>query len=206
MHMTKAPIRKSRSPTQRPPAGYRRPQPQTQKERCANQLGLDQMATVEYGNRLVRIKRPRAQGCHPPPDAGTGTTAFNAPATFSPISHGKRDREQAPVQTSHSMAGCSEVVETSRQDLLETPKVSARSARLCAAPNPRAGMFLPREGSGGEGRHLNHSDAAAATAYKRAMDKPVQDGAQEQDSGARVIIIKVPRQDGSRPRRYGGLE
>ena len=67
-------------------------------------------------------------------------------------------------------------------------------------------MFLPREGLGDEGRHLNHSDAATATTYKRAMDKPVQDGAQEQDSGARVIIIKVPRQDGSRPRRYGGLE
>ena len=67
-------------------------------------------------------------------------------------------------------------------------------------------MFLPREGSGNDGRHLNHSDTAAAMTYKRATDKPVQDGAQEQDSGARVIIIKVPRQDGSRSRRYGSLE
>jgi len=67
-------------------------------------------------------------------------------------------------------------------------------------------MFLPREGSGDEGRHLNHSDTAAATTYKRATDKPVQDDAQEQDFGAHVIIIKVLRQDGSRPRRYGGLE
>jgi len=67
-------------------------------------------------------------------------------------------------------------------------------------------MFFPREGSGGEGWHLNHSDAATATTYKRATDKPVQDGAQDQDLGARVIIIKVSRQDGSRPRRYGGLE
>jgi len=67
-------------------------------------------------------------------------------------------------------------------------------------------MFLPKEGSDDEGRHLNHSDAAAATTYKRATDKPVQDGAQEQDSGARVIIIKVPRQDGSRARQCGGLE
>ena len=72
--------------------------------------------------------------------------------------------------------------------------------------DPRAGMFLPREGSGNGGRHLNHSDVAAVATYERATDKPVQDGAQEQDSGARVIIIKVPRQDGSRPRRYGGLE
>jgi len=67
-------------------------------------------------------------------------------------------------------------------------------------------MFLPREGSSYDGRHLNHSDAAAVTTYKHATDKLVQDGEQEQDSGARVIIIKVPRQDGSRPRRYGGLE
>ena len=64
--------------------GYQRPQPQTRKERRANQLGLDQTATVEYGKRLVRIKRSQAQGRHPPPDAGTGTRAFNAPAAFSP--------------------------------------------------------------------------------------------------------------------------
>ena len=66
-------------------------------------------------------------------------------------------------------------------------------------------MFLPQEGMGNGGRHLNHSSAAAVTMYERATDKPVQDDAQEQDSGARVII-KVLRQDGSRPRRYGGLE
>jgi len=72
--------------------------------------------------------------------------------------------------------------------------------------DPRADTFLPREGSGNRGWHLNHSDAAAVMTYKRATDKPVQDGAQEQDSGARIIIIRVPRQDGSRPRRYGGLE
>jgi len=63
--------------------------------------------------------------------------------------------------------------------------------------DPRADTFLPREGSGNRGRHLNHSDAAAVATYKRATDKPVQDGAQEQDLGAHVIIIRVPRQDGS---------
>ena len=35
-------------------------------------------------NWLVRIDRPRAQGRRPPPDAGTGTRAFNAPTVFSP--------------------------------------------------------------------------------------------------------------------------
>jgi len=64
-------------------------------------------------------------------------------------------------------------------------------------------MFLPKEGSGNGARHLNHSDATAVATYKRATDKPVQDGAQEEDSRARVIIIRVPREDGSRPRRYG---
>ena len=67
-------------------------------------------------------------------------------------------------------------------------------------------MLLLGEELGDEGRRPNHSNAAATTTYKRAMDKPIQDGAQEQDSGARVIIIKVPRLDGSRPRQYGGLE
>ena len=60
------------------------------------------------------------------------------------------------------------------------------------AHDPRAGVLLPGEGSGDEGRHLNHFDTTVATAYKRATDKPDQDDAQEQDSVARVIIIKVP--------------
>jgi len=32
--------------------------------------------TVEYGNRLVQIERPRAQGRRPPPDAGTRTRSI----------------------------------------------------------------------------------------------------------------------------------
>ena len=41
-------------------------------------------ATIEYGKRLERIARRRAQGRRPPPDAGTRTRAFNAPAAFPP--------------------------------------------------------------------------------------------------------------------------
>jgi len=41
-------------------------------------------ATVEYGSRLERTRRRRAQGRRPPPDACTGTRAFNAPVAFSP--------------------------------------------------------------------------------------------------------------------------
>jgi len=105
------------------------------------------------------------------------------------------------------MAGCSKVVGTSRQD----PPRDAQSQRSAQQGFVRhltlEQIFsFPREGSGDEGQHLNHSDAAAATTYKRATDKPVHDGAQEQDSGARVIIIKVPRQYDWRPGQYGGLE
>ena len=164
---------------------YQRPQPQTQKERRANQLGLDQIATVEYGNRLVRIERPRAQGCRPPPDAGTGTRAFNAPAAFSPNSSvtgsvigNKHPSNRSflqpcpPNEPEHGRAqrGGRNVLSSPPS---RRPKSALCSARLCAAPDPRVGMFLPREGSNDEGRHLNHSDAAAATTYKRATDKPV---------------------------------
>ena len=197
---------------------YRRPQPRTQKELRANQLGLDQMVTVKYGNRLVRIERPRAQGRRPPPDAGTGTRTFNAPAAFSPNPSvtGSVIGNKHPSNPSFLQPCPPNEPERGRAQRggrnvpsrppSRRPKSALCSARLCAAPDPRAGLFLPREGSDDEGRHLNHYDSAAAMTYKRATDKPVQDVAQEQDLGARVIIIKVPRQDGSRPRRYGGLE
>jgi len=94
------------------------------------------MATVEYGNRLVRIEGPRAPGRRPPPNAGTGTRAFNVPAAFSPNPSvtGSVIGNQHPSnrsfcslahQTSQSMAGRSKVVGTSCQDPLEMPKVSA---------------------------------------------------------------------------------
>ena len=116
--------------------GYRCPQPRTRKERRANRLGLDQTATVEYGNRLVRIERPRAQGHRPPSDADTGTGAFNAPAVFSPnpsvtgsVIGNKHPSNcsscSLAYQTSQSMAGRSKVVGTSRQD----PPRDAQSQR-----------------------------------------------------------------------------
>jgi len=116
--------------------GYRRPQPRTRKERRANGLGLDQMVTVEYGNRLVQIERPRAQGHRPTPDVDTGTRAFNEPAAFSPnpsvtgsVIGNKHPSNRSfcslAHQTSQSMAGRSKVVRTSRQD----PPRDAQSQR-----------------------------------------------------------------------------
>jgi len=104
------------------------------------------------------------------------------------------------------MAGHNKVIGTSRQDLLETPKVSALFSKALRSDGPSSGRVPSREELGDERRHLNRSNTAAPTTYKHATGKPVQDVAQEQDSGARIIIIKVPRQDSSRPRRYGGLE
>jgi len=192
---------------------YRRPQPRTQKERRANRLGLDRTATVEYRNRLVRIKGPRAQGRRPPPDTCVETRAFNAPAqsvTGSVIGNEHLSNRSClqpcpPNEPEHGRAQRGGRNIPSRPPSRH-PKSALCSAKLCAAPDPRAGVFLLRKESGDKGRRPNHSDAAATTTYKRATDKPVQDGAQEQDSGARVIIIKVPRQDGSRPRRYLGHE
>jgi len=147
-----------------------------------------------------------------------GTRAFNAPTAFSPNPSvtGSAIREQAPVPSFFFVAlptkrartrqGAARWSERPVKTPSRRPKSAPCSARIFTAPDPRAGVLLPREESGDEGRRPNHSDAAATTTYKRATDKPVQDGAQEQDSGARVIIIKVPRLDGSRPHRYGGLE
>jgi len=42
------------------------------------------LATVEYGNGIVRIGRRRAQGRRPPPNARTRARAFNAPIAFPP--------------------------------------------------------------------------------------------------------------------------
>jgi len=87
MYITRLPVHRSRPPT-----------------RCSNQSHVQSSTTaasktkrassesirarvpttVEYENRLERTGRRRTQGRRPPPDAHTGTRAFNAPVTFSP--------------------------------------------------------------------------------------------------------------------------
>jgi hypothetical protein len=138
-----------------------------------------------YGNRriqnwLVRIYRPRAQGRRPPPDAGTGTRAFNAPAMFSrnPTVMGSVIGSKHPSNRSFLQPCPPDKPENCRaqqdgRNVLSRPpsrrpKLALRSAGLCAASDPRAGMFLPREESGDERWHLNHYDATATTTYKHA--------------------------------------
>ena len=116
MHMTRADARLSTSVAS------------NAKRASCESTGARAPATVKYRNRLVRIERPRAQRCRPPPDAGTATRAFNAPAVFPPKPSvtgsviGNQHLSNHSFcslahQTSQSMVGSSEVVETSRQDL-----------------------------------------------------------------------------------------
>ena len=104
-------------------------------------------ATVEYGNRLVRIERPRAQGHRPLPDTGTRTRAFNASAALSPnlsvpgsVIGSKHPSNRSfcslAHQRSQSVVGCSKVVGTSRQDPLETSKVSALPSEALSGIRP----------------------------------------------------------------------
>jgi len=195
MHIMGGPAYKSRPLTRRPPVLTRD---------CQNTMSTI-ASNMERGscestkarpnsnrrirNWLVRTNEPRAQGRRPPPDAGTGTRAFNVPAAFSPnpTITGSVIGNRHPSNRSFLQSYPPDEPEYGRTQRdgrnissgppSRRPKSALRSAGLCAAPDPRAGMFLPREESGDERRHLNHSDATAATTYKRATDNPVQDNA-----------------------------
>ena len=147
-----------------------------------------------------------------------GTRAFNAPAAFSPnltvtgsVTGNKHPSNRSFLQLSPpnkleyggAQQGGRNVSSRPPRDAQSQRSVQRGFARYLTLEQAR---FLPREELDYERRRLNHPDAAATMTYKHATDKLVQDGAQEQDSGARVIIIKVRIQDGSRPRRYGDLE
>ena len=132
-------VRKSRPPTRCPTQLYARSPTaiasNTERASCESTRARAP-ATVEYGNRLERIGRPRAQGRHPLPDAGTGTRAFHVPVAFPPnppvtrsvIGNRHPSRHpfcSLPHQTNQNVAGRRKWVGTSNQDPLETPKVSA---------------------------------------------------------------------------------
>jgi len=130
MCIRRTPIRKSRPPTRRSTQSHVRSSTamvsKTERTSC-ELIRARALATVEYGNRLERIGRPRAQGRRPPPDAGTGTRAFNAPVAFSPnlpvtgsvIGNRHSSRHSfcsLPHQTSQNVVGRREWVGTSNQD------------------------------------------------------------------------------------------
>ena len=93
-------------------------------------------ATVEYGNRLERVGKRRAQGHCPPPDARTRAGALNAPDASPPntlvtggvignrlLSH--RSFCSLPTERPRACQDAGNKDGTSNRDPLETPKVSA---------------------------------------------------------------------------------
>jgi len=206
MYIAKASLQKSRPPSRRPPQLCARSSTtivsNTERASCES-IKARAPATVEYRNRLVRIGRPRAQGRRPPRDVGTGTRAFNAPAAFSPnpsvtgsVIGNKHPSCHSfcslPHQTNQNMAGHREWVGTSNQETPRDAKGQHSGQRgVTRHQTLESACFLPGEGSGDERQHLNHSGVAVTATYKHATDKPIHDGAQERNSGARVIIIRV---------------
>ena len=132
MLITRGPVHKSRPLTQCPDRtrDYQSTMPtiasNTEKGSCElteARLGSDR----RIWKWVVRIDRPRAQGNRPPPDAGTVTRAFNAPAMFSPNPTvtgnviGSEHPSNPPfaalsLQMSQSTAEHSETVVTSHHD------------------------------------------------------------------------------------------
>jgi len=99
-------------------------------------IGGRALVTVEYGNRVIRTGRLRAQGRRPPPDARTRAGALNAPDASSPNTQvtggviGNRHPSHRPfcsLPTERPRA-CQDAGNkdgTSNRDPLETFKVSA---------------------------------------------------------------------------------
>jgi hypothetical protein len=129
---------------------------------------------------LIRIDRPRAQGRHLPPDAGTGTRAFNVPAVFSPNPTvtgnvtGSKHPSNPPFcsfvpQMSQSTAEHSETVGTSRHD----PPRGAQSQRtdqqgLAWRRTLERTRSFPKKSQAVKDNTSNTLDATAATTYRRA--------------------------------------
>jgi hypothetical protein len=155
-------------------------------------------------NWLIRIDRPRAQKRRPPPDAGTGTRIFNAPAAFSPhpavtgsvigSKHPSNRPFWQPCPPDEPEYGRAQRDDQNVLSRLPSrrPKSALTSARLRAASDPRVDTFLPKEESGGERQHL--STTLTRLQPRRTgvpTVKPIQDSAQELDSEARVIITQA---------------
>ena len=85
MHITRLPVRRSRPPTRRTDRSHAQSSTAaaSKTKRVSGEPHKGRaLTTVEYGNRLERTSRRRAQGHRPPSDAHTRTRAFNAPVPF----------------------------------------------------------------------------------------------------------------------------
>ena len=153
---------------------------------------------------LGRTDRPRAQRRHPPPVAGMGARAFNAPAMFSPNpvtrnvigskhpSNPHFSQLHPPDKQEYNQAQCDSRYVISRCPSRH-PESAHRSKKSYVVPDPRANTFLPREESDNESQHLNRSgcdychDVQACPRLSQS-----EDDVQEPNSEACAIITKVP--------------
>jgi len=151
MHIIRLPVRKSRPPTRRSTQSAA-----SKTERASSEsISARAPTTVEYGNRLERTRRHRAQGRRPPLDARTGTRAFNAPAAFSPNTSvagsviGNRHPSRhyfcsLPHQQPRACQDAGSRDGTSSQDPLETSKANALDSMALhdVRPSTRHVSFL----------------------------------------------------------------
>ena len=150
MCMTRVPVRKSRPPTRCSTQSYvwssTAIASKTERASCESTRARAQ-ATVEYGNGLERIGGRRAQGRRPPPDTGTGTRAFNAPAVFSPNPQvtgsvmGNRHPSRhsfcsLPTKSARAWQIAGSGSERPIKIPLETPKVSALADKALHGTRP----------------------------------------------------------------------
>ena len=110
---------------------------------------------VEYGSGLERIKRRRAQGHCPPPDARTRARAFNAPDASPPNTRvtggviGNRLLSHLsfcslPTEEPRACQDAGNKDGTSNRDPLETSRVSALDISTLHGGRPSTGQgFLP---------------------------------------------------------------
>ena len=138
MHITRLSVRRSRPSTRRSDHTYAQPSTTaTSKTEMTSSESIRGRApaTVEYGNRLVRIWKRRAQGYCPPPDARTRAEALNTPATFPPnalvtgsvIGTGTRPVVLSAAFPANDL-GRVRTKETGMERLISTPSRHPRSA------------------------------------------------------------------------------
>ena len=139
MYITRLFVRRSRPSTRRsvqsPIQSSMTPTSKTERA-SSESIRARAPTTVGYGNRLERTRRRRARGRRPPPDARTGTRAFNAPVALPPntlvtgsvIGNRHPSRHSfcsLPTKQPRVCQNAGSGDGTSNQDPLETPKVNA---------------------------------------------------------------------------------
>ena len=156
MYITRLSVRRSRPSTRRSDQSHARSSmtAASKTEKASSEsVRTRAPTTVEYGNKLERTRRRRAQGRHPPPDARTGTRAFNAPVALSPntsvMGSVIRNNHPSPhffLQPSPpNSPKYDRTREAGMERLVKVPSKHPRStlwiARSCTASDPRPDMI-----------------------------------------------------------------